>query len=214
MRRKAEIVREYGPFEGIESVNGVTYDGTQIWFASGKRLHALDPGTAALQGGFDVPADAGSAFDGKHLYQLASGRIQKLDPRTGEVLSSIPAPAEEGCSGLTWAEGALWVGEYGARRIHQIDPDSGAVLRSLDSDRFVTGVTWIEGELWHATLEEDCSELRRIDPQSAAVLEVLELPAGAAVSGLESDGDALFFCGGADSGKLRAVRRPSRRRSG
>jgi hypothetical protein len=48
---------------------------------------------------------------------------------------------------------------------------------------------------------------RRIDPQSGAVLERLEMPAGIGVSGLESVGAKLFYCGGGSSGKVRAVRR-------
>ena len=43
-RQAAEIVREYGPFAGVEKVNGVTYDGRQVWFASGDKLNALDAG--------------------------------------------------------------------------------------------------------------------------------------------------------------------------
>ena len=38
----------------------------------------------------------------------------------------------------------------------------------------------------------------------------LEMPAGIGVSGLESDGAGLFYCGGGSSGKIRAVRRPKR----
>jgi hypothetical protein len=34
------------------------------------------------------------------------------------------------------------------------------------------------------------------------------MPAGIGVSGLESDGAGRFFCGGGDSGKVRAVQRP------
>jgi hypothetical protein len=43
------------------------------------------------------------------------------------------------------------------------------------------------------------------------VLESLEMPKGTYVSGLESDGGDLFFCGGGSSGKIRTVRRPRRR---
>jgi glutamine cyclotransferase len=111
---------------------------------------------------------------------------------------------------MAWAEGSLWVGQYRRRKIHQVDPKTGAILRSIDSNRFVTGVTWVDGELWHGTFEDEKSELRRIDPQSGEVLEQLDMPAGIAVSGLESNGSDTFFCGGATSGKLRAVRRPAR----
>jgi glutamine cyclotransferase len=206
----AEVVREYGPFPGVERVNGVTFDGALVWFASGDKLHALEPATGKIVRAIDVPAHAGTAFDGKHLYQIAESRIQKIDAKTGRVLATIPAPAGGGDSGLAWAEGALWVGHHRERKIHQIDPETGAILRTVESNRFVTGVTWVDGELWHATWEGDESELRRVDSRSGEVLESVTLPAGVGVSGLESDGGERFFCGGGASGKVRAVRRPAR----
>src|SRR5262249_55210418 len=136
--------------------------------------------------------------------------IQKIDPKTGRVIATIPAPGGGGGSGLAWAEGTLWVGQYRDRKIHQIDPQSGAILRTIVSDRFVTGVTWIDGEIWHGTWEGDESDLRRVDPRTGEVLESIEMPPGVAVSGLESDGGDRFFCGSASSGKVRAVRRPRR----
>jgi streptogramin lyase len=209
MRRSAaDIVREYGPFPGVERVHGVTYDGQHVWFASGNKLNALDPASGKTLRSLDVASNGGTAFDGEHLYQLARGRIQKIDPKTGRVLTTIPAPGGGGDSGLAWAEGTLWVGQYRDRKIHQVDPHTGAILRTIESNRFVTGVTWSQGELWHATLEDDESELRRVDPRTGEVLERLELPRGVGVSGLESDGGDRFFCGGEKSGKVRTVRRP------
>ena len=211
MRRStAEIVREYGPFSGVEQVGGVTYDGQDVWFAAGNKLQAMDPASGKVLRSLDVAAHAGTAFDGEHLFQLAEDRIQKIDPKTGRVLATIPAPGGGGDSGLTWAEGTLWVGQYRDRKIHQIDPQTGAILRTIESNRFVTGVTWTEGDLWHATWQGDESELRRIDPRTGEVLESLDMPPGANISGLESDGRDQFFCGGGRSGKIRAVRRPKK----
>jgi glutamine cyclotransferase len=210
-RSSAEIVREYGPFPGVAHVHGVTFDGRHLWVAGGDTLSAVDPASGETVRSLDVAAHAGSAFDGTHLFQLAEDRIQKIDPATGRVLATIPAPGGGADSGLAWAEGTLWVGQYRDRRIHQIDPDTGEILKTIESNRFVTGVTWIDGELWHATWEGDASELRHVDPRSGEVLETLEMPAGAGVSGLESDGGDRFFCGGGRSGTVRAVRRPARR---
>jgi glutamine cyclotransferase len=207
-RGQAEILREYGPFEGVEKVGGVTHDGRQVWFASGDKLNALDPASGTMLRSIDVAAHAGTAFDGRHLFQIAEDRIQKIDPASGRVLATIPAPGGGGDSGLAWAEGTLWVGQYRGRRIHQVDPQTGAVLRTIESDRFVTGVSWVDGELWHATWEGDESELRHIDVRTGEVLEALAMPSGTAISGLESDGADRFFCGGGNSGKVRAVRRP------
>jgi glutamine cyclotransferase len=206
-KSEAEIVREYGPFPGVDRVNGVSYDGRQIWLAAGDKLIAVDPESGKAGRSIDVAAHAGTAFDGRHLFQIAEDRIQKIDPQSGRVVATIPGPGRGGDSGLTWAEGTLWVGEYRDRKIHQIDPETGAVLRTIESDRFVTGVTWVDGELWHATWEGDESDLRRVDPATGEVLEQLAMPAGTTVSGLESDGGDRFYAGGGSSGKVRAIRR-------
>jgi glutamine cyclotransferase len=206
----AEIICEYGPFPGVDRIGGVTYDGQHVWLAAGDKLSAFDPASGKTSRSIDVAAHAGTAFDGKHLFQIAEDRIQKIDAKSGEVLATIPAPGGGGDSGLAWAEGTLWVGQYRERKIHQIDPQTGAILRTIESNRFVTGVTWIDGELWHGTWEGDESELMRIDPKTGAVLDSLQMPPGVGVSGLESDGADQFFCGGGNSGKVRAVRRPRR----
>jgi glutamine cyclotransferase len=212
-RSTAEILREYGPFPGADSVHGVTYDGQNVWVAAGDKLIAFDPASGKTVRSIDVAAHAGTTFDGEHLFQIAEDRIQKIDPKTGRVLATIPAPGGGGDSGLTWAEGTLWVGQYRDRKIHQVDPDTGAIIRTIDSNRFVTGVTWIDGELWHGTWEGDESDVRRVDPRTGEVLERLDMPSGMRVSGLESDGRDQLFCGGATSGKVRAVRRSRARPS-
>jgi glutamine cyclotransferase len=206
----AEILREYGGFPDADRVNGVTFDGQYVWFASGDKLSAFDPETGKIVRSINVAAHAGTAFDGKHLFQIAEDRIQKIDVKTGRVLSTIPAPGGGGDSGLAWAEGTLWVGQHRDRRIHQIDPETGAILRTIESNRVVTGVTWTDGELWHGTWEGDESDVRRVDPSTGQVLERLEMPPGMGVSGLECDGGDRFFCGGGNSGKVRAIRRPRR----
>ena len=206
----AEIVREYGPFAGAERIHGVTHDGRHVWAATGAKLIAFDPESGAVARTLERAGDAGTAFDGTHLYQIAEARIDKIDPKTGSVLKSIPAPGQGRDSGLAWAEGSLWVGQYRDRKIHQVDPETGAIVRTIESNRFVTGVTWVDGELWHGTWEGDESELRRIDPDSGAVLDRLTMPPGIGVSGMESDGANLFYCGGGPTGKVRAVRKPER----
>lgn len=206
---KAEIIREYGPFPEADHVHGVSFDGQNVWFASGNGLNSFDPESGEKLRSLDTAGHAGTAFDGEHLFQIVERRIHKIDPKTGRVVASIPAPGGGGDSGLAWAEGTLWVGQYRERKIHQIDPETGAILRTIDSNRFVTGITWVDGEMWHGTWEGDESDLRRIDPQTGEVLERIEMPQGIAVSGLESNGRDQFFCGGGSSGKVRTVRRPN-----
>lgn len=205
-RSRANIVREYGPFADVSTVHGVSYDGTNMWVATGDTLDAVDPESGKTVRKLKVPAHAGTAFDGRHLFQISDNRIQKVDPDTGRVVATIPTP-DGGAAGMAWAEGSLWVGQYRNRKIHQVDPQTGEILRTIESDRFVTGVTWLDDELWHGTLEGDQSELRRIDAASGEILEEIEMPPGMSVTGLESNGRDTFFCGGGSSGKVRAVRK-------
>ena len=79
-RTAATIVREYGPFPDVTHVHGVSYDGTNIWIATGDALNAIEPASGKMVRALDVPAHAGTAFDGQHLYQISGDRIQKVDP--------------------------------------------------------------------------------------------------------------------------------------
>ena len=208
--KTAEVMREYGPFDDVTKIGGVTFDGRQVWIATGDKLQSVDPASGKPGRAIDVAAHAGTAWDGRFLYQIAEAQIHKIDPESGRVVASIPAPGGGGDSGMAWAEGSLWVGEYRARRIHQIDPATGKVLRTIETRRFVTGVTWVDGELWHGTWEDEASDLRRVDPETGDVLEQLDMPAGIGVSGLDADSNGQLLCGGGNSGKVRVVRRAAR----
>lgn len=207
-RSKAKIINEYGPVAQDASVHGVTYDGEHVWYATDGKLTALDPASMKTQHTVEVAASAGTAFDGDYLFQIAGDQIRKVDPQSGDVLATIPTPDGDTNTGLAWAEGSLWVGQYRDRKIHEVNPETGEVIRSIESSRFVTGVTWVDGELWHGTWEDDEGALLRVDERTGETLECIDMPHGVGVSGLESDGGDQFFCGGGGSGKLRTVQRP------
>jgi sugar lactone lactonase YvrE len=209
-RNEAAIAREYGPFPGADHVRGVTCDGSTVWFAAGDSLRSFDPATGREARRLPVRADAGTAFDGRHLYQIADQRIVRVDAATGDVVASLPAPRDGAPAGLTWAEGTLWVAMHGEGKIHQLDPETGRVLRTIESTRFVTGVTFADGDLWYGTWDGSESALTRADPRDGTVLDALALPDGTYVTGLEYDGRDTFYCGGGRSGKIRAVQRPQR----
>jgi sugar lactone lactonase YvrE len=211
--RIAKIARTLAP-AGVEKAFGVTWDGERVWVVDGAlgRLVSMDPETGALRDEFPtMHADAGVAHDGRHLWMLAGAEILKLDPDGGRILSRLSVPGGMDCSGLAWAAGALWVGYMRGRRIAKLDPETGEVLREVASDRFVTGVTFADDELWHGAREGEESErdyeLRRVDPETGAVLEVLDMPPGVACSGLAADGRRRFFCGDCDTGEVRIVER-------
>src|SRR5712672_1791277 len=132
-RSAAEIVREYGPFPGVDRVGGVSFDGQHVWFASGDKINALDPASGKILRSIEVPAHAGTAFDGQHLFQLAEDRIQKSNPQTGRVVTTIPAPVGGG-SALTSTQGTLSTLRHPLCTNVQPDPETGAVLRTIESN--------------------------------------------------------------------------------
>jgi len=211
-KRNAEVVAEYGPF-GPGGIHGVTFDGALVWFARDGELVAFDPEKEEVVRRLAVPADAGTAFDGENLYQLAHGEILVVRPSDGRVLRKMPSPDGESSSGMAWADGFLWVGSWRNAKIHQVDAQTGDVVKTLTSDRWVTGVSCVDGAVWHATMTEnktEPAEIRRLAADGTVEASYV-MPDGAFVSGLEAGAPGEFWCGGGGSGKLRRVRaRPAK----
>jgi len=208
-RGDAEVVREYVPIDD-QRIHGVTFDGKLVWFARDDELVAFDPETEKIVRRYPVPsADAGTAFDGEHLYQLAKGEILVIQPSDGRVVLKLPAPGKGEDSGMAWADGYLWIGQCYTSKIHKVDAKTGEVVKTLTSDRFVTGVSCVDGALWHGASEDGkpC-ELRRL-ASDGTLEEALAVPVSA-IAGVEGTGDGSFWCAG-ENGKLRLVRRKSKR---
>jgi outer membrane protein assembly factor BamB len=205
-RSTAEIVREFQPLDD-DRIHGVTFDGKLVWFARDGELVAFDPDSERVVRRMPIPsAAAGTAFDGEHLYQLADGQILVIQPADGRVVRTLPAPGRGEDSGMAWADGYLWVGQSRSAKIHKIDARSGAIVKTLSSDRFVTGVSCLDGALWHgASFDGKPSELRKLAPDGT-VEEILEVEAES-IAGVEATREG-FWCAG-ERGKLRLVRRRS-----
>jgi len=202
---RAEVVRELRPLDQ-GSVHGVTFDGTRVWFARDDEVVAFDPAREQVVRRLPVPgANAGTAFDGEHLYQIAGEEILVIRPADGRIVRRFAAPAKGLNSGMAWADGYLWIGQFRESRINKVDPKTGEVVKTLHSDRFVTGVSVVDGDVWHGASDdgEPC-ELRRLGADGA-VKEVLAVPVKH-LAGVEGDGAGGFWCGG-EKGTLRLVRR-------
>jgi hypothetical protein len=202
---EAEVVREYVPLDD-RSIQGVTFDGKRVWFARDDELVAFDPATEKVVQRHRVPnARAGTAFDGAHLYQLANEEILVIRPSDGRVVRRLPAPGKGHNSGMAWADGYLFIGQYREARIHKVDAKTGEIVKTLTSDRFVTGVSCIDGALWHGVSDDSkAPELRRL-AADGTVEEAMTVPVDH-ISGVEGTPDGAFWCGG-EKGKLRLVRR-------
>jgi hypothetical protein len=66
----------------------------------------------------------------------AVARVRCIVAEAEIALVSRDLPSEFGNwnSGLAWAEGSLWVGQHRGRKIHQIDPQTGTILRTMESN--------------------------------------------------------------------------------
>jgi outer membrane protein assembly factor BamB len=202
---EAEIVREYVPIDDRQ-IHGVTFDGKLVWFARDDELVAFDPEAEKVVRRYAVPAaGAGTAFDGEHVYQLAKGEIVVIQPSDGRVVRRLQAPGKGEDSGMAWADGYLWIGQCYGSKIHKVDAKTGEVVKTLTSDRFVTGVSFVDGALWHgAAMDGKPAELRRL-ASDGTVMETLSVPVSA-IAGVEGMPGGSFWCAG-EKGKLRLIRR-------
>jgi streptogramin lyase len=200
--KQAEVIRELSPLDA-SPIHGVTFDGERVWFARDNELVAFDPRQEKVVRQFAIPgAAAGTAFDGTHLYQLAHEEILVIDPEDGRIVRRLRAPNGGENSGMAWSDGCLWVGQYRAAKIHKVDAQTGELMKTLSSDRFVTGVSCVDGELWHAISDEGPCELRKLAPDGS--VEASYRVDVKHISGMERTREG-FWCGG-ESGKLRLVR--------
>jgi hypothetical protein len=193
----------------------VTFDGELVWFAREDELVAFDPKREAVVKRHSIPGvAAGTAFDGEHVYQLAGAEILVVEPASGRVVRRFPAPGKGTDSGMAWADGFLWVGQYRDSKINKIDPKTGEIVKTLRSDRFVTGVSCVDGVLWHGVSGDGSPpELRRLasDPAQATAAQYFEqqirvnicasidLPLHSADDGANTSCNAVSFALGFDA---------------
>lgn len=201
---KAIIAREYLPLDEGR-IHGVTWDGKRVWLCRDDELVAFDPETERVVKRHSIPrAKAGTAFDGTHLYQLADDEILVVEPESGRIVRKLPAPGKGEDSGMAWADGYLWIGQYYGAKIHKVDAKTGEVVKTLTSDRFVTGVSFVDGALWHGTMQDGKpTEIRRL-ASDGTVEEVIDVPTKR-LAGMEANGEDGFWCAG-ENGRLLLVR--------
>ncbi|MFC4257208.1 glutamine cyclotransferase [Altererythrobacter xixiisoli] len=205
MDNNAKILRILAPGQGVAHIHGVSYDGCHVWAAAGDRLLALDPKQGEIRKIVSIPATAGTAFDGRHLYQISGGRIRVIDHETGKCVRDFAAPPGDDCSGMAWSEGSLWIGQYEGRRILEVSPENGRVLREIEVGRLVTGVTWAGDQLWHGSWDGERGALHQFDPEAGETRRTIRMPDGVPITGVEANGDGQAFCGAGAQGIIHVV---------
>lgn len=142
----------HGPINKVPA--GMAFLNGDLWVGYMGQLYRLDATTGAVKQTFETnPSMLDITTDGKLLYGVDSGwtaakPIYVIDPATGKTVREIVTAANAknkgyAAKGITWIAGKLYVldGAYG--RIHEIDPATGDITRSVDSkEHYVTGLSF------------------------------------------------------------------------
>src|SRR5918998_5173687 len=129
MRRSAaEILREYGPFPGV--------DGEHLFQLAEDRIQKIDPKTGRVLATIPAPGgggDSGLAWAEGTLWvgQYRDRKIYQIDPQTGAVLRTIES--KRFVTGVTWVEGELWHGTWEGDEsdLRRVDPRTGEGLERV-----------------------------------------------------------------------------------
>ena len=207
-RTAATIVREYGPFPDVTHVHGVSYDGTNIWIATGDTLNAIDPASGKTVRALNVPAHAGTAFDGRHLFQISGDRIQKVDPKTGrrrrQHSDARRRRLRNGLGGrIALGRAASQPQDPSGRSGDRRDPSHHRVRTA--SSPASPGSATNSGTAPGKPSKANCAGSIRSRAKSSSRSTCRR---ASVYRGSSSNGGDTFFCGGGGSGKVRAVRRP------
>jgi hypothetical protein len=109
----------------------------------------------------------------------------KVDPKTGKTLASFDEPGAgmpkfgkptrpSGAHGLKWVDGKIWMAMPPAEKIHLVNPESGAVIRSIPGPGIRThGLAWDGAYLWCAE-SIDCA-IYKLDPSDGRPLAKIQL---------------------------------------
>lgn len=133
------------------------------------------------------------------LAQLACGGQRPPPSVRYRVLRVLPHDPQAFTQGLVFLDGRLFesTGQYGHSAVRELDPNTGAVLRSrsLDKRYFGEGLAAVQGRLVQLTWKAGVAFV--IDPASLNVVRTYEY-AGEGW-GLCSDGNAVFMSNGSDT---------------
>lgn len=145
--------------QSLGSVSGLAYDGSALWVTLDGRPSILrvDPQSGRITRSirFATGDTGGNAWDGRVLWQIAyrERAIYRVDVASGRYERAFPSPGEGMCSGMTFDGRHLWVANFDAGKVFQIDPRAqGRVVRTIAGHLESTGLAWDGRYLWSGLL--------------------------------------------------------------
>lgn len=140
----------------------------------------------------------GIALAKDHLWGIDSKKreLLKIDMRTRKIVDSVRTEVKSP-RGLAWDGKYFWSADNETKMVHQIDPSSGKIIRSLDvpiygkkESAVLEAVAWDGKYLWVAYSAGWSSRIHRMDIETGEV--VLSLFADCYPRGLATDGKYLW----------------------
>jgi DNA-binding beta-propeller fold protein YncE len=162
----------------------------------------IDPATNAVVARIavgDGPADL--AFDGSDVYVIdhRDRTLFRIDARTNtsRLVATIPGDAPER---LAWANDHLWITGRGTDLL-EVDPDNGAVLRTVEIGAGGIDVVADGDTLWVPSRSSEVDArglptmeaLRRVDAKSGAVTSSVVASGPLDVHGLVADDGGVWL---------------------
>jgi hypothetical protein len=137
---------------------GVTWDGSYLWISGAERVRKVDPLTGVVLDEFTViysTFPGGLAWDGQTFYHGsagdggdADGRIHKYS-MDGTHLGAFDSPTgDPDLGGLAFDGVHLWVAVRYDDSLYVVDPDDGAVLRTVYIQSRAGDVTVLGDYIW------------------------------------------------------------------
>jgi VCBS repeat-containing protein len=161
-------------------------------------LYELDPATGAVRHATVLPATGGIAglgyLDGLvYLQVYTTGQVLAFEPVTGTIVRTITVTDVVG--GLTGdPDLGLLFGSNFNGQIRGVDPNTGAVIRALNSGvgQLGGGLAYYHGELVAAPFDVT-GPAYRVDPNTGAVLGTIPVPGSGDIVALGGDGPSLYY---------------------
>jgi streptogramin lyase len=136
--------------------------------------------------GIKEPNDLQFAPDGNLwiLDQVDPNKVFKVSPQDGSILDQVQTESMHG-SGITFGDGAWWIGSTKTLKTLKVDPKTGKTLKSFDTPgaglyaNLTTpsgahGLKWVNGQYWMAVPAS--GKLYLMEPESGQIVRSIPAP--------------------------------------
>lgn len=121
-----------------------------------------------------VPGAMLTVAEGGQVWASSDEALVVIDPTTNDT-RSLPVPVPDGSwSGLVFADGDLWIGNYHEGVLYRLDPETGDILAEVEVGPEAVSITAVPGAIWVRTQGGVTWEAQRIDTTTNEVVATVD----------------------------------------